>query len=66
MDPQRPIYPQRVRKKNGVPYLNGWPPISKPATGTIKNGSAGADLPPEGPKKKWLGRFDAFAAFRQK
>ena len=52
MDPQRPIYPQRVRKKRVGPIWRIWCISPKLSIGTIENASAASDLPPEGPKKK--------------
>ena len=52
MDPQRPIYPQRVRKKGIGLIWCIWRISPKLSLVTIKNGSAMSDLPPEGQKKK--------------
>ena len=70
MDLQCPIYPQRVRKKLWADLRNGGQQFSKIYLGSIKNGSAASDLPPEGPKKeRWadlthLGGFRRFRRFR--
>ena len=69
MDPQRPIYPQRVGKKSvGLIYAMA-PKNVKIDIGSMKNVSAASDLPPEGPKKKrWadlthLAHFEELANF---
>ena len=55
MDVQRSIYPQRVRQKS-VGQLHGGPRHrtnnSKLDFGSIENGCAAFDLPPEGQKKE--------------
>ena len=52
MDPQCPIYPQRVRKRSiGLIYAMAAKKTKKKRS-PIENGSAACDLPPEGPKKK--------------
>ena len=55
MDAQRSIYPQRVRKKSVGQFhggLNRRTNNSKLDLGSIENGCAAFDLPPEGQKKE--------------
>ena len=60
MDAQRPIYPQRVRKKSVGPIAHRRPTRSKIDIGSIKNGCAASDLPPEGQKKESWAIFSKY------
>ena len=65
MDPQRSIYPQRVRTKKRWADLTHLAHISKLALATSKIGSAACDLPPEGSKKECCADLTHLAHFEE-
>ena len=66
MDPQRPIYPQRVRKKKSWADLAHLAHLAKTKPRDYRKWIRSVRFTPRGFEKKELGRFDAFGAFRQK
>ena len=73
MDPQRPIYPQRVpNKKNwadlshlALAHLTDLEDFAKSKPRDYRKWIRSVRFTPRGFEKKELGRFDAFGAFRQ-